>query len=92
MGQLEIGTGIHYKPLPFLNNSNTTGPIKKGIRCSGFLTTKEKSYKNVSTTLLNIDNITLYTEFNPCGFIDMPVIEIILNNDYIHILPDFPKG
>ena len=46
-----------------------TVPLQKGSRGCGWLTAEEKSYTNNSITFLNVDNITLYTEFKSGGII-----------------------
>ena len=41
---------------------------------------------NASANLLNVDNITLYTEGNVRGIIAIPVTESTFDNDYTHII------
>ena len=56
MVQLDNGTWMHYNPLPFLEDGNSTGSIQKGGRLSWWFTTEETSFANSSNTFLNVDN------------------------------------
>ena len=55
---------VYYYPIPFLEDNNKTAYIKKGDRLSVCFTTKDISCTNASIAFLNVDNISLYTEFN----------------------------
>ena len=79
MGKLDNGTWMHYNPIHFLEDKNSTVPLQKGGRGAGWLTAKETSFTNDSITLINIDKGNL------------TVIETTFDNDYIHILNYLPK-
>ena len=81
MGKLDNSTWVHYTPLPFLEDDNSTVTLQKGGRWSGWLTAEDKSCKNASITFLNVDNSNLYTEGNVCS-----IIERNFYSDYTHIL------
>ena len=48
-------------------------------------TLRIQSCTNESKYFLNVDEVTLYNEGDACGFIDIPVIEITIDNYYICI-------
>ena len=77
---------MDFNPLPSLEDNNTTLSLKKGGILYGWLATEETSCTNYSITVINVDNSTLYTEFNECVFISIPIIEGTFENDYIYIL------
>ena len=81
MGKLDNVTWVHYIPIPFLEDYNSTVPIKKGGRGYGWFTAEYTSCKNASITFLNVDNSNLYTEGNVCS-----IIERKFYSDYTHIL------
>ena len=74
MVKLYHGTWMHYNPLHFLEYNNSNSPIQKGVIVSRWITSEEKISMNCSSTLLNIDGNTLFTEINPCGIIAIPAI------------------
>ena len=78
MEQLENSTWMHYHPISLLQDNNSTEPLQKGWIILGWFTAKDTSWTNDSIILLNVDNITLYTEENACGIIAIPVIKITL--------------
>ena len=81
MGKLDNITWVHYIPLPFLEENNSTVTLQKFGRGSGWFTAEDKSCKNASITFLNVDNSNLYTEGNVCI-----IIKRIFDSDYTHIL------
>ena len=64
-----------------------------GGRWYGWLTGEETSCANASITSFNdsVDNSVLDSEFNSYGIIDILIIEITFDNDWIHVLHDLPK-
>ena len=77
---------VEFQTFSFIGRNNITVPLQKGSRRSGLLTAEETNINNVSITLLNVDNSTLYTEGNLFVVISIPIIEGTFYNDYIHIL------
>ena len=65
---------IHYNPLIFLEDNNSTAPLQKGGTCSGWFTAEETSWTNTSINFLNFHNSTLYTEGSACSIIAITVI------------------
>ena len=57
MGQLDNFPWIHYSPLSFLEDNNSTSPLQKGGIVSGWFTSEEKSCTNSSVNFLNIDEL-----------------------------------
>ena len=81
MGKLDNSTWVHYIPLPFLEDDNSTVTLQKGGRGYGWFTAEDTSCKNASINFLNVDNSNLYTEGNVCS-----IIERKFHSDYTHIL------
>ena len=82
-----------FQPSNFLVRNNITVPLQKGIRWFGWLTADKTSFPNDSVTSLNdsVDKSILDAEFNACVIIATIIIEINIDNDYIHVLNDLPK-
>ena len=76
MGKLDNSTWVHYIPLPFLEDDNSTVTLQKGGRGTGWFNAKYKSCMNDSIALINIYKGYLYTEGNTCGVIIIPGIEL----------------
>ena len=53
----------------------------------------ETSFNEASITYFNnrTNNIILDAEYNACGIIYIPIIEITFENYNIHVLHDLPK-
>ena len=88
LGQLHNSIWKNLNPIPFLGDNNITVRLQNSGIWSGWFTTKEKICTNDSTTFLNIDNSTLYTEVNAYGIISTPIIECTFDNEYVDIVHD----
>ena len=74
MVHLDYDTWIHYKPLPFLEDNNSTVPLQKSLRSDEGFNAEDTSCKILSINFLNIDEVSLYNEVNTGGFITTHVI------------------
>ena len=88
LGQLHNSIWKNLNPIPFLGDNNITVRLQNSGIWSGWFTTKEKICTNDSTTFLNIDNSTLYTEVNAYGIISTPIIKCTFDNEYVDIVHD----
>ena len=88
LGQLHNSIWKNLNPIPFLGDNNITVRLQNSGIWSGWFTTKEKICTNDSTTFLNIDNSTLYTEVNAYGIISTPIIKCTFDKYYVHIVHD----
>ena len=79
---------MYYNYPPLSGNLNITESIQKVGRVSKWFTAEEKSWKNDSSTFLNVEQGTMSTEVNVCDIIDISFIEIAFDDEYIHILSD----
>ena len=91
-GKLDDGTRMHCETRLFFEESNIISHFNMAEEeLSGLLFRIQFVQSNMSNDFLNFDQCILSTNDKTYGDSAAPVVEITVDNDYIHILHDLSK-